>query len=91
MIDKSNKLWKWSTPNKETRDWYKKTYGLEMKEFGMMTNEGFDRFFKRLTLNDDGSDEYIVPDNMKVYRGDFGKKKEFMGEAKNVYKESHEE
>lgn len=49
MIDKSNKLWKWSKPNKATRDWYKKTYGLEMKEIGMTTNEGFDLYIDLLT------------------------------------------
>lgn len=49
IIDKSNKLWKWSTPNKETRDWYKKTCGLEMKEIGVMTDEGFNLYIDLLT------------------------------------------
>jgi hypothetical protein len=48
IIDKKNKLWKWSKPDKQFKDWYKKTYGLDAKEVGTMTDEAWSLYEKIL-------------------------------------------
>lgn len=48
-IDKTNKLWKWKKADKQFKDWYKKTYGLEAKEIGFMTDKAWNIYKKLIT------------------------------------------
>ena len=49
MIDKKNSLWKWKKPTKEFKSWYKKNYGLEADEIGLMTEKGFDMYINLIS------------------------------------------
>lgn len=44
IIDRKNKLWKWKKADKQTKDQYRKQTGLEAKEIGMMTDEGWNLY-----------------------------------------------
>lgn len=50
MIDKTNKLWKWSKPTKRFREQYMKMTGLIAKETGMMTDKGWELYMSLFDL-----------------------------------------
>ena len=49
MIDKKNKLWKWKKADKKFKDQYRKMCGLEADEVGIMTDKGFNLYYKLLS------------------------------------------
>lgn len=48
IIDKTNKMWRWSKPSKKFKDWYKKLCGLEAKEVGIMDDRFYNMYLKLL-------------------------------------------
>ncbi len=52
LIDKTNKLWEWSKPDKQFKAWYKKEYGIEAQELGMMTDKAYKLYEKLIFKNE---------------------------------------
>lgn len=49
MVDKNNPLWKWKKADNRFKRWYKKKYGLEGEEIGIMTDRAY-KILEKLLL-----------------------------------------